>query len=151
MKKLIGILATVAMAWLCMPAAADQMYYYDTTTKDWKKWTGGGVSSTAPGYQTVVPMGPQGASTGDDVSLTTSSAQSGAITGTVVDVTCTADCFIAIGSNPTAVVCSGGAGSAGACYFMAGGITYRFPITSGNKIAGIVATGTATLYWHPVQ
>jgi len=79
---------------------------------------------------------------GVKVSYSTST-QSAALTATVI-VTCTTTAQIAIGSNPTATVATG--------YYCAAGITYRFPITSGNKVAIIHSDGTTAGvgYIHPV-
>ena len=87
-------------------------------------------------------IGPQSL-TGQKVAYTTST-QSAAITATTIDVTCTTTAQIAIASNPTASVTTG--------YYCAAGVTYRFPITSGNKVAIIHSDGTTagTAYIHPV-
>lgn len=80
---------------------------------------------------------------GQKVAYTTST-QSTAITGTAIDVTCTTTAQIAIAANPTATVTTG--------YYCAAGVTYRLPITSGNKVAIIHSDGTTagTAYIHPV-
>lgn len=93
--------------------------------------------------------------TGGAVALTTTSAQSAVIAldgrSTVeVDVTCSADCFVAAGDDPTAVVPAGGeSGKAG--YFLVGLQTYRIYVPAGAKIAGILSSGTGTLYYHVVR
>lgn len=86
--------------------------------------------------------GPEGANAGEALAVTSSSGQSAAITGTLVDVIADAVCFIELGDSPTAVT--------GTSYRIAADTTYRFPITSGNKLAAITAT-TANLWLHPVQ
>lgn len=91
----------------------------------------------------AVPLGPEGAAAGAKVALTTSSAQSAAITGDWIDVSSDVDCFVEIGANPTAVVDTS--------YRMVAGTTYRFPITTGNKIAGILSAGTGNLWYRAVQ
>lgn len=86
--------------------------------------------------------GPEDATACSDVSLSTSSAQSSAIAEDFVDVTCEADCRIAIGSNPTATATG---------YFQSATYTYRHPITRGNKVAGLVASGTSTMHACPAK
>jgi len=80
---------------------------------------------------------------GESVSYTGTAGTSAAITGTIIDVTCTTDAFVAIGAAPTAV-------ADGTDYFVSGGLTYRFPITSGNKISAIQLSSGGTMYVHPV-
>ena len=87
--------------------------------------------------------GPEGTAVGAKVALTAASAQSAAVTGSYVDVTCDTDCYVLIAANPTAVVDTS--------YKVNAYTTYRFPITSGNKIAALVASGTGNLWWHVVQ
>lgn len=82
------------------------------------------------------------------VSLGTSSAQSAAI-GTanslqagfseVVRVAATADCWVRIGSNPTAA-----ANGVDSIFMPAGAVEY-FDVPAGSKIAGVVASGTGAL------
>lgn len=91
----------------------------------------------------AVSLGPEGAPAGAKVALTTSSAQSAAIAGDWIDVSSDVDCFVEIAANPTAV--------ADTSYRLVAGTTYRFPITAGNKIAGIVASGTGNLWYRVVQ
>lgn len=68
-----------------------------------------------------------GAST--DVSFTGTSAQSGALTGTLVRVIAkSADCRITVGASPTAVATD---------TLLIDGVEYYFAITSGQKIAAI--------------
>jgi len=87
--------------------------------------------------------GPEGLAAVTPVSYDATAA-SGAVTGTLVDVTCTTAAVIQIAATPVAVVATG--------YYCAAGITYRFPITSGNKVAAIKATGSSAgvMYLHPV-
>lgn len=97
--------------------------------------------------------GPEG-KTGQKLALTTSSAQSTAIGAQPdergsnnkekgwIDIVTDSDCFIAIGANPTAVVDTS--------YKLLANAAYRFPITLGNKVAGIMASGTGNIWIHPV-
>lgn len=88
-------------------------------------------------------MGPEGAAAGNVRTFNGASAQTAAITGDAVDVAADSPCWIEIGSDPTAVV--------NTSYYMTANTTYRFPITSGNKIAAIDDGTTGNLYYHPVQ
>lgn len=87
--------------------------------------------------------GPEGTAVGAKVALTNASAQSGAITGSWVDVICDVNCFILIAASPTAI--------ADTSYLLIANTTYRFPITTGNKVAGILSSGTGNLWWHAVK
>lgn len=88
----------------------------------------------------ALPAGPEGAAAGEAISNTASSQQTAAITGDTIDVSTdsTDDVFIEIGSDPTAV--------ADTSYHICSNQTYRFPITSGNKVA-VIATGTNGKTW----
>lgn len=89
-----------------------------------------------------IPTGIDG--TSQVVSLSTSSAQSSAIDGAWVDVTCSADCFVALGANPTATTTTS--------RLLSGGQTYRLKLwTTSLKVAGILASGTGSLYVTPLQ
>ena len=80
---------------------------------------------------------------GEVVALSTTSAQSGAFTDAgVLDISSSAECFIAIGTDPTATTTTG--------YRLLSNATYRMSIDVGQKVAGIVASGTASLYLHRV-
>jgi len=121
-------------------------YYWNPTggpsgTGAWEKMqgvSGAPLVSVSGGY-----AGPEGLSAVTPVSYDATAA-SGAITGTLVDVYCTTAANIQIAAAPVAVVATG--------YPMAAGVTYRFPITSGNKIAAIKMTGSTAgvMYIHPV-
>lgn len=88
--------------------------------------------------------GPSGnTGNGQVVAFTGTSAQSTAITATVIDLTATEDCFIAIALSPAA--------AANSDYFMPKNSTYRFPMTTGHKVAVIQATTGGNLYIHPVS
>jgi hypothetical protein len=70
-----------------------------------------------------------------DVSFTDTSAQSTAITGTLVRLVAeTGACRIAVGTNPTATASS---------TLLAVGVESYFTITSGHKIAAIRSTATS--------
>ena len=92
---------------------------------------------------TGAARGPEGTAAGEKVALSNVTASSAAITGTFIDVSCDVDCYVVIAAAPTAV--------AATSYKIISYTTYRFPITSGNKIAGILASGTGNLWVHPVQ
>jgi len=95
--------------------------------------------------------GPRG-KTGDKLAVTTTTGQTAQIhvpdvsvpaaKAGWVDLVCDTPCFIEIGTNPTAVVDTS--------YYLAAGVTYRFPLVRGDKIAAITSTGTANLWWHEV-
>ena len=75
----------------------------------------------------------------------TTTTQSAAITGILVDVFAdTADnlAFIEVGSAPVATTAS---------YPIKGRTSYRIRITSGNKIAVLQDSAGGTLYIHPVE
>jgi hypothetical protein len=86
---------------------------------------------------------PRGLGPGAKLAVTTSSGQTAAIDDAVsVDISCDAVCFILIGTNPTAI--------ADTSYALMANVTYRLGINKGDKIAGITASGTANLWYHPV-
>lgn len=91
--------------------------------------------------------------TGGSVNLTTSSAQTAAIASgyaeAFVDVTCSVDCYLAFGVSPTAVVPT--PGTPCTCYFQSAGQTYRHQVNPGDKVAGILATGTGLMTYHAVR
>lgn len=111
----------------------------DAATKRWADW----LSTNGAAHVTLVGgyAGPRGL-TGQAVAIGAASAQSTPVTGSLVDVTATVACFLAIGANPTAAASTG--------YYLAANTTYRLPITSGDKIAVIQASSAGTLYVHPV-
>jgi hypothetical protein len=77
------------------------------------------------------------------VSISTTSAQSAAITTPSVVVTPTVDCFFRQGANPTAL-------SDGTDQILLATNSYRLSgIVSGNKLAFITASGTGTVYITP--
>lgn len=70
-----------------------------------------------------------------DVAFTDTSAQSGALTGTMIRVIARgADCRIAIGANPTAVATG---------TLIAAGVPEYFAVTSGHKVAAIRDAGVS--------
>lgn len=89
-------------------------------------------------------MSPRGL-TGQFVSVSTTSVQSTAIPGSeqFVDIDCDAPAFFEIGENPTAVV--------NTRKRIPADQTHRYWIITGDKIAFIVASGTATCWIHPVR
>ena len=81
---------------------------------------------------------------GEPVALSTSSAQSSEFTDAgLLDISASAECFIAIGADPTATTTTG--------YRILPNATYRMSIDVGQKVAGVTASGTASLYLHPVS
>jgi len=88
-------------------------------------------------------------SEGQTVAVGAASAASAVIAGTVVDVifipdaATTLGCFIQIATAPVAV--------ANDDYYIASNTTYRFPITTGNKIACIQSAAAGDIYIHPVS
>lgn len=71
------------------------------------------------------------------------STQSTAITADHIIVTCTVDCFVRAGSNPTAL-------SDGTDRFLVGGVPYRLAHINGNKLAFIgVASAAGKAYITP--
>ena len=82
---------------------------------------------------------------GQTVAYTDTAANSTAITGSYVDITCTTDAYIRIDSgSPVPAATS-------ADYFCSAGLTYRFPITSGNIVSAIRATTSGDMHIHPVS
>lgn len=73
------------------------------------------------------------------VAFTATSAQTGAITGTIVRVTATQNCHLAFGANPTAV-------ADGSCVYLPASSTQMFAVTSGNKIAAIQDSAGGNLF-----
>ncbi len=92
----------------------------------------------------VSPIGFIEGNAGNVRTINTGSQQTAVITGDVVDVQVDTDgVFIQIGEDPTAVVNTG--------YRLFAGAVFRFGITSGNKIAAILASGTGNLWYHVVS
>lgn len=85
----------------------------------------------------------EGGTGGAKLALTTTSAQSAAIAADYIDVIADVSAFIKIGTNPTAVVDTS--------YYIASGLTYRFPIKAGDKLAGVLGTGAGNLWYHPIS
>lgn len=77
------------------------------------------------------------------VSISGTSAQSAAITGTLVHITPTVDCFVREAANPTAL-------SNGTDEFLVAYVTQSKSITSGNKLAFKTTAATGTVYIAPV-
>lgn len=78
------------------------------------------------------------------VAISTSSAQSAAISGKQAIVTCTTAAFVRRGSNPTAL-------SNGTDMYLPAGTTFRLAINPGDKLAFITPTGAGTAYITPEQ
>ena len=76
------------------------------------------------------------------VAISTTSAQSAAITEEKVLVYSTVFCFARQGTNPTAL-------SNGTDQPIPAETLIRVPVTSGNKLAFITATGSGTVYITP--
>ena len=82
--------------------------------------------------------------TSQKVNITSSSLQSTSINATYIDVTCSQPCWIAIGSNPTAI--------SPTSYFMgATSFPYQFELTPGDKLAVIRDTIDGVLIICPVS
>ena len=73
------------------------------------------------------------------VAVGSTSAQSGAILGTIVRLVATTNCHVAFGSNPTAV-------ADGTCMFVPAGIVQLVPVTSGQKLAVIQDLAAGNLF-----
>lgn len=80
---------------------------------------------------------------GNKLSVSTTTAQSAAINGQYVDVVASEPMFIAVGTNPTAVEDTS--------YRIPKEVIVRIPWTDGDKLAAIVASGTASLWYYPVN
>jgi hypothetical protein len=91
----------------------------------------------ALGGQRVVAAATPGASS--QVTVGAASAQSGAITGTMVRLVATSDTHVALGANPTAA-------ADGSCVFLPAGTISFFAITSGWKIAAIQDSAAGKLH-----
>ena len=74
------------------------------------------------------------------VDFTGTSAQSSAITATVVELSATAACHVLFGSNPTALSSS---------TYLPANVVVRYAFTSGQKIAAIQHSAGGTLYITP--
>ena len=79
---------------------------------------------------------------GQTVVYTSAAVQSAAIIGSVVDIVVTSNAFIAIASNPTATVSS---------YYCVSDTTYRFSITTGNKVSVLRDAYDGEMHLHPVS
>jgi len=89
-------------------------------------------------------LGPRDTAVGQAISISNVATQSNAINEEAVDILADALCFVAIGTNPTAV--------AGTSYACAANTTYRFPIKKGDKVSIITSgTTTGTAYVHGVR
>jgi hypothetical protein len=78
------------------------------------------------------------------LALSTSAAQSAALTEGVYDIWCsTGDCFVRVAPTATGVTAANG-------YLLRASITIRVRVREGSKIGAIVASGTPTLSYHKV-
>lgn len=78
------------------------------------------------------------------VSLSTSAAQSAALTAGIYDVWCDVDCYIKVAATANDVTTSTG-------YLLRAGNTIPLIIPDQQKIGGIVSSGTGTLTYHRVK
>ena len=76
------------------------------------------------------------------VAISTSSAQSAAISGNQAIVHCTVAAFVRRGANPTAL-------SNGTDLYLPAGVTFRLSINRGEKLALITPSGSGTAYITP--
>jgi hypothetical protein len=103
----------------------------------------------------IQPLGPSGQvaqfcpqldwANGAVVSIGAASAQSAALTAGAYVLTPNVDCYIAVGSNPTATTNSAGSD------FLAAGTKWPLTILSGNKVAVIQSSSAGTLFLLPVK
>lgn len=87
-----------------------------------------------------VALSPRNLAAVTPVSISGTSAQSGAIVADQVDLVATVAAVVVIGTNPTATLTSG--------YYLPAGVPVRLGIVSGDKVAVIGTSGT--LYISPV-
>lgn len=85
----------------------------------------------------------EGNSNGSPLSLTTTAAQTAALTAGVYDIWSDVDCYIKIGTTANDVTTSG--------YLLRANVTLpNVLIRKDRKIGGIVASGTGTLGFHKI-
>lgn len=84
-------------------------------------------------YQAIFP----GATQSIVTSGTSQQLTAWALATTIVRVICSADCFIAVGANPTA---------SSASIFLPSGTVEYFGVIGGQKLAVIQSTASGTLY-----
>jgi len=103
-----------------------------------------GSSGSAHTYEMNGLAGPSGnALMGVSVAYAAAAGNTAAITGTAIDLLCTTAAFICISQAGTAATASG--------YYCAAGVTYRFPITTGDIVSAIQVAAGGTVYAHPVS
>jgi hypothetical protein len=73
------------------------------------------------------------------IAISSTSAQSTAINGSIVHVTPTTGCFMRRGSNPVAV-------STGVDHYLVAGATQEFNISKGDLLAFITDAATGSVY-----
>lgn len=114
------------------------------------KWIWDAVNTTwvrargsADGAAYMTPVANINNYSGGKLAVSGSSAQTAAISGTLIDVTVDTDeVFIQIGANPTAVADTG--------YRLFAGAVFRFQITPDDKLAAIIGSGSANLWYHVI-
>lgn len=107
------------------------------------RWLSGMTNGAAHVTPVAGYAGPRGATSpaSNTIAISASSQQSGALTGTLVHFWTTTLCYIAIGTNPTAVIATS--------YAVPANTVIALPINDQDKIAVIGTTGNA--YFHPVE
>lgn len=88
----------------------------------------------------VVELSPRDADVGGTLTITGTSAQTGAIAAPFVDVQADTACFIKIGVNPVAVL--------NTSYRLPADVVLRLALAPGDKIA-VIGTG-GNFWYHPV-
>jgi len=78
------------------------------------------------------------------VSLSTTGADSAALSEGIYDVWCDVNCYIKVGDTPNDVTTSTG-------YLLVAGNVVPLIIRQGKKLGGVVSTGTGTLSAHRVR
>lgn len=87
-------------------------------------------------FQTIIPGVCQSLAFNSSSAQATNAFQK---TTTLIRIFATADCFIKMGANPTALI-------DGTSYFVPGGIVDFIGVNPGDKIAAIQSTANGTLY-----
>lgn len=78
------------------------------------------------------------------IAISTTAAQSAAITASIIELTPTVDCYVRTGTSPTAV-------NTGVDHFLLGGTTQFFRFNSGEKISIIADSGAGVIHISPVR
>jgi hypothetical protein len=91
----------------------------------------------------LIPSGNIMGKSGAKLTVSGTTQAGSEIVGSMVDVqTDTDEVFISFGSSPTAAADTG--------YRLFSGAVFRFNITPGSKLAGIIGSGTANVWYHAV-